>query len=88
MTLMKILSHFGNITSSSFTPSIQSDDLYTPDNNTQKRTGNLSSKKDKSNESLNPQLGLNMFQSFNGLELKLLRLFNEYSLEDVAEKNW
>ncbi|MDH0710960.1 helix-turn-helix domain-containing protein [Acinetobacter johnsonii] len=27
-----------------------------------------------------------MFQSFNGLELKLLRLFNEYSLEDVAEK--
>lgn len=27
-----------------------------------------------------------MFNSFNGLELKLLRLFNEFSLEDVAEK--
>lgn len=27
-----------------------------------------------------------MFQTFNGLELKLLRLFNELSLEDVAEK--
>lgn len=39
--------------SSSFTPSIQSDDLYTPDNNAQKRTRNLSSKRkqnDKSNE--------------------------------------
>ena len=27
-----------------------------------------------------------MFNSFNGLELKLLRLFNEFSLEDVADK--
>ncbi|MHA3060886.1 ImmA/IrrE family metallo-endopeptidase [Acinetobacter sp. ANC 4636] len=27
-----------------------------------------------------------MFNSFNGLELKLLRLFNEFSLEDVAKK--
>lgn len=27
-----------------------------------------------------------MFNSFNGLELKLLRLFNEFSLEDVAVK--
>lgn len=27
-----------------------------------------------------------MFNSFNGLELKLLRLFNELSLEDVALK--
>lgn len=39
--------------SSSFTPSIQSDDLYTPDNNAQKPKRNLSSKlksKDKSNE--------------------------------------
>jgi hypothetical protein len=42
---------FWEYNSSSFTPSIQSDDLYTPDNNTQKRTRNLSSKKDKSNES-------------------------------------
>ncbi len=42
---------FWEYNSSSFTPSIQSDNLYTPDNNTQKRTRNLSSKKDKSNES-------------------------------------
>ncbi len=42
---------FWEYNSSSFTPSIQSDDLYTPDNNRQKRTRNLSSKKDKSNES-------------------------------------
>lgn len=35
---------------------------------------------------MNQQLGFKMFNSFNGLELKLLRLFNEFSLEDVAEK--
>lgn len=32
------------------------------------------------------QSGFSMFNTFNGLELKLLRLFYEYSLEDVAEK--
>ncbi len=32
------------------------------------------------------QLGFNMLNTFNGLELKLLRLFYEYSLEDVALK--
>ena len=37
--------------SSSFTPSVQSDDLYTPDNNSHKRARNLSSKRaGKSNE--------------------------------------
>lgn len=42
---------FWEYNSSSFTPSIQSDDLYTPDSNNQKRTRNLSSKHKKANKS-------------------------------------
>ena len=37
--------------SSSFAPSIQTNDLFTPDSNGKKRTRNLSSKRNKANKS-------------------------------------